>query len=98
MALSLADKMAEDKDVMVFFDIEGVEVVMKDSDDITFEAFESSKTLLGKLLANNVLIEVCPMCLKAKGYTMEEVMSGINLAEKDDFFNFTNGRILTLDY
>jgi hypothetical protein len=40
----------------------------------------------------------CPGCLKNAGKTPEDLRPGITVADKDKFFNFTKGRILTLNY
>jgi hypothetical protein len=40
----------------------------------------------------------CPTCLKAAGKTPEDLAEGISVADKDKFFNFTKGRILSIDY
>ncbi|MTJ32764.1 MULTISPECIES: DsrE family protein [Aphanizomenonaceae] len=98
MALTLAEKMSEDKDVLVFFDIQGVEVALKDEKVIEFREFESAQTLLNKLIKKGILIYVCPMCLKAANHQLEDLMEGVKLAQKEAFFNFTQGRILSLNY
>jgi len=98
MALNMAAIMAEDKDVLVYFDIKGVEVVLKDAIDLEFSHFPSSKTQLKNLMEKGVHFYVCPGCLKAAGKTEADVMEGMKIAEKEAFFNFTKGRILTLDY
>jgi predicted peroxiredoxin len=98
MALALAEKMVEDKDVLIFFDIKGVEVPLKQAKAIEFPAFESAQTLLPKLIDKGVQVCVCPMCLKAAKYQPEDLIAGVKLAAKDAFFNFTEGRILSLDY
>lgn len=98
MALSMAEKMSEDKDVTVYFDITGIDVVLKDSPDITFSHFPSSKTQIQNLLNKGITIMACPGCLKAAGKTPEDLAEGISVADKDKFFNFTKGRILTIDY
>jgi predicted peroxiredoxin len=98
MALKMAEIVAETKDVLIYFDIKGVEVVLKDAVDLQFSHFPSSKTQLKALLEKGVPIYACPGCLKAAGKTPEDLMEGIQVAEKEAFFNFTNGRILTLDY
>ncbi|MBE9225053.1 DsrE family protein [Phormidium sp. LEGE 05292] len=98
MALTMADKMSEDKDVLIYFDIKGVEAVVNNSQDITFSDFPSSKTLLKKLADKGVKLQVCPTCLKAAGKTPADLMSGATIANKANFFNFTQGRIITLDY
>jgi predicted peroxiredoxin len=90
--------MSEDKDVLVFFDIQGVEVALKDEKVIEFREFESAQTLLNKLIKKGILIYVCPMCLKAANHQLEDLREGVKLAQKEAFFNFTQGRILSLNY
>ncbi|MEA5574667.1 DsrE family protein [Calothrix sp. UHCC 0171] len=98
MGLTLAEKMFEDKDVLVFFDIQGVEVPLKNGNVIEFREFESSTILLTKLIKKGILVCVCPMCLKAANHQPEDLIEGVKLAEKEAFFNFTQGRILSLNY
>ncbi|EDX83151.1 DsrE/DsrF-like family [Synechococcus sp. PCC 7335] len=98
MALTLAEKMSENKDVLLFFDIKGVEVPLKDAESIELKSFESSQTLLTRLIEKGVSICICPMCLKAADLTPESLLPGVRLAEKEAFFEFTQGRILSLDY
>jgi predicted peroxiredoxin len=98
MGLQMAAIMAESKDVVVYIDIKGVDMVLKDSPDITYSHFPSSHTQLHKLIEMGVNIYVCPGCLKAADKTEEDVMEDVKIAEKEGFFNFTKGRILTIDY
>jgi predicted peroxiredoxin len=98
MGLKMANLMAKDRDVLVYFDLQGVHVVLKDAPDLTLAPFDSSHKQLQDLLAKNVRVYVCPGCLSAAGKTEADVMKGIAVAEKDAFFDFTEGRILTIDY
>ena len=98
MALNMAALMADSRDVLIYFDITGVEVVVKDAPDIAFSHFPTSHAQLKTLLEKNVTIMACPGCLKAAGKTPEDLMDGIQVADKDKFFSFTSGRILTIDY
>jgi predicted peroxiredoxin len=98
MGLKMATIMAEDKDVLVYLDIKGVEFVLKDAKDISYPTFPSAHESIKQLLKNDVTIFACPGCLKAIGKTGEDLMDGIKVAEKDKFFNFTDGKIVTLDY
>jgi predicted peroxiredoxin len=98
MALTLAEKMSENKDVLVFLDIKGVEVPLKNAKAIEFSEFESADILLNNLIKKGVMICVCPMCLKAANHQPEDLMEGVQIAEKEAFFNFTQGRILSLNY
>ena len=98
MALNMAKIMADDHDVLVYLDIKGVDAVLKDSPDITYSHFPSSRTQFSALLEQGVTLMVCPGCLKAAGKSREDVADGIQIADKNAFFDFTKGRILTLDY
>ena len=98
MALWLAEKMSADKDVLVFMDIKGAELALQGGKDITYAHFPSLHTSLKKLLDKGVPVLVCPGCLKAAGKKPSDLMKGIQLADKERFFSFTSGRILTLDY
>jgi len=98
MALQMAQIMQEQRDVLIYFDIKGVDACTKDTQDIQYSHFPSSKTQIQQLLAKKVTIMACPGCLKAAGETAEDLAPGIQIADKDKFFTFTKGRILTLDY
>lgn len=98
MALNMARIMADDHDVLVYIDIKGVDAVLKDSPDITYSHFPSSQSQFSALLKKGVTLMVCPGCLKAAGKSREDVAAGIQIADKNAFFDFTEGRILTLDY
>lgn len=98
MALSIAVKMSSQNDVFIFVDIDGVYPMLKDSENIEYKNFEPVRTMIEKLLNAGVEIAVCPMCLEAAGYTKYQLLDGLKTAEKEDFFDFTNERIITLDY
>lgn len=98
MALNMANIMADDHDVLVYFDINAVNAVLKNSEDIVFAHFPSSQNALAALKAKKVILMACPGCLKAAGKTKEDLADGIRIADKKAFFSFTKGRILTLDY
>jgi predicted peroxiredoxin len=99
MALRMAEIMSEDKNVLVYFDIKAVHVVLKNAENITMEGdFPNSHEQLTKLIENGVELHVCPGCLKAAGKSGEDIMDGIKLADKEAFFNFTEGKILSIDY
>jgi predicted peroxiredoxin len=98
MGLRMANVMAADKDVLVYFDVKGVEVVLKESGGISLDSFDSAATQLQGLLEKGVNVHVCPSCLAAAGKSQDDVIQGVKIADKEAFFNFTEGRILTLDY
>ncbi len=98
MALNMAALMAEDHDVLVYFDIKAVDVLLKDAADVSFSHFPSSKAQIKALLEEKATLMACPGCLKARGKTKDDLAEGIQIANKRKFFSFTKGRIITLDY
>ena len=98
MALKMATMMADDKDVFVYLDIKAVEIVLKHNKDVTYPTFPSARESIKLLQDKGITICVCPGCLKAAGKSAGDIMPGVEIAQKDKFFGFTKGRILTLDY
>lgn len=98
MPLKMAEIMASDKDVLIYFDIKGVYVVLNDTLNVHHDGFTSSREQLKLLIEKGVTIMACPTCLKVAGKTPEDLMPGVVVANKEKFFSFTEGRILTLDY
>jgi len=98
MPLKMATIMADDKDVLIYMDIHAVNLLVKGSEDLTHDGFESAHTYIQQLLDMGVGIYACPTCLGVAGFEPSDLMDGIKTAEKYKFFNFTKGRILTLDY
>ena len=89
---------ADEKDVIVYADIHAVELLVKGAKDLTFSDFDSFQTYLKQLLDKNVGVYACPTCLAIAGFKPEDLMDGVQVAQKDKFFSFTKGRILALDY
>lgn len=98
MALQMAKIMSESKEVLIYFDVNGIEALRKDAADLNMEPFGSSNAAIGELVAKGVTVMACPGCMKAKGITQEDLAEGVQVAEKDAFFDFTAGRILSLTY
>lgn len=98
MPLKMAVLMSNDKDVLVYMDIHAVELAVKSAKDLKYADFKSFKTYIKMLADKGVGVYACPTCLKIAGYQPSDLMDGIEVAQKDKFFNFTKGRIITLDY
>lgn len=98
MALKMATLMSENKDVLVYLDISGIELVLKNAKDFTYPTFPSVQESLRMLIDKGVAVYACPGCMKAAGKTADDLIPGVKMAEKEAFFNFTKGRILSLDY
>ena len=98
--LRVAAIMTENKEVFLYFDIEGIEVVLKET-DIEFSE-TSSLTLLKKLIDQGVPVYGCRVSLNAIGKTEEDLIEGVKLASKATFqetlYNFAKGNILIFDY
>jgi intracellular sulfur oxidation DsrE/DsrF family protein len=94
----MARIMCEDRDVLVYFDIAGIDVVLEDATDLAYAHFPTSKTQLAALIDHGVTLMACPGCLKAAEKTPADLAAGVQVADKERFFSFTSGRILTLDY
>ncbi len=98
MPLKMALMMSADKDVLVYMDIHAVELLVKSAKDLNFADFESVQTYINKLAEKKVGVYACPTCLKIAGFTPADLLDGVQVANKDRFFDFTKGRIITLDY
>jgi len=98
MGLRMAQMMSADKDVLVYFDVDGINAVLQGAPDLKMEPFGSSHAMIQDLIDRKVPVYACPGCLKALGKKPEQLMPGVKVAEKQAFFTFTQGRILTLDY
>lgn len=98
MGLRMAQIMAADHDVLVYFDVDGINVVMQGAPELNLKPFGSAQALLQDLLAKKVPVYACPGCLAALGKTTDQLHPGVQVAQKEAFFSFTRGRILTLDY
>lgn len=98
MALNMAKIMADDHDVLVYFDIKAIDAVLKDSTNVTYSHFPASRSQIDTLKEKGVILMACPGCLKAAGKTEQDLAEGLRIADKKQFFSFTKGRILTLDY
>ena len=98
--LRVAEIIAEEKEVLIYFDIEGIEVVLKDT-DLEFSQ-TSSLTLLKKLIDQGVQVYACRVSLHAAGKTEEDLIDGVKLANKatfqETFYNFAKGKILEFHY
>lgn len=98
MGLRMAQIMAPDRDVLVYFDVEGIRSVLATAPDMEMEPFGSARAMLEDLREQGASLYACPGCLKALGYSPEELIEGVEVADKEAFFDFTEGRILTIDY
>jgi len=99
MGLKMAVTMAEGgKDVIVYCDIEAVRVLTKTAQDVKFAEFPSLDELLTHLGHLKVTVMACPTCMKVAGIEAGDLKEGIIVAQRDRFFSFTAGRILSVDY
>jgi predicted peroxiredoxin len=98
MGLNMANMMSDDHDVVVYFDIKAIELVVKDTPNLTYASAAPAGAELRTLREKKVPLMVCPGCLKAAGKTAEDLTPDMRIADKNTFFTFTKGRIVTFDY
>jgi predicted peroxiredoxin len=98
MPMKMATMMAKDKDVLIYMDIHAVELLVNGAEDLELEGFDSFQTYLDRLLEMEVGIYACPTCMAVAGIDPTNLTEGVQTANKEAFFNFTEGRIITLDY
>jgi predicted peroxiredoxin len=98
MGLRMAELMSIDHDVVVYFDVHGIDVVTKGSPDLDAKPFNTSHKAVAGLISSNVPVYACPGCMMTRGKTADDLLPGVKVATKEAFFDFTRGRILTLDY
>jgi predicted peroxiredoxin len=99
MAFKMAEVMAEGgKKVLVYCDIGAVKLLVKDAPDVSHRPFASSRASLEKLLEMGVAVRACPSCLKAADRTPDDLLPGVKTADRDEFFSFAGGRILSFGY
>jgi len=98
MALMLADKFSTSNDVLVFFDKEGIEMVTRNAPNLEMDPFDASDDIFKRLIENGATILACPACMQVSGVEEGDLREGVKIAEKEMFFDFTEGRILSLDY
>ncbi|MCU0452516.1 MAG: DsrE family protein [Bacteroidetes bacterium] len=99
MGMQMAVTMAEaKKDVIIYCDIEAVKVLKADAPDISMKPFRSLHELLERLAKLHVRVMACPTCMKVAGMEANDLRAGVEVANKDRFFDFTAGRMLTIDY
>ena len=98
MPMKMAVMMSEDKDLLVYLDINSVELLVKSAKDLEHKDFDTFQSYLNQLLEKKVGVYACPTCLKVAGFKPEDLVNGVKTAEKEKFFNFTEGKVITLDY
>lgn len=98
MGLKMADTMAKTRDVLVYFDVDGIELVLEGGPDVSHDGFPNAHAQLEALRAAKVKLLACPTCLAAAQKTKDDLRPGVEVATPEPFFDFSKGRILTLDY
>jgi predicted peroxiredoxin len=99
MAYKMAEVMAEGgKKVLIYCDIGAVKLLVKGAPDVSHRPFSSSRASLEKLLGMGVAVRACPSCLEAADLTPADLLPGIKTADRDEFFSFASGRILSIGY
>jgi predicted peroxiredoxin len=98
MALTMALKMSQDHEVLIFLDVNAPEIVLSKTQSLEMKHFDPSKILIQKLVDRGVKLAVCSTCLEAMNKTEFDLIKGVKISSKDDLFDFTKGRFLCFSY
>lgn len=99
MAFRMAATVAESgRPVLVYCDIEAVRLLVKGAAEVSLAPFPTASVSLRTMLEKGVRVRACPTCLKIAGFTQDDLIEGVRLADRDEFFSFADGRILSIDY
>lgn len=98
LALNTAEKMAAEHDVLVYFDMRSIDVVMKGAPAATFAPFTDSDKQISKLNGMGVTIRACGPCLEANWLKPENLTTGVKVLDMSELSTFSQGRIFTMDY
>lgn len=103
MGLNLAyNALKSGRPVLVFFDVKGVVIPVQSEPDVAHESHKemipSAKEAMRKILDEGGRIMVCPACLKHAGFGEGDLIEGAEMGKMDTIFNFTDGRVITLDW
>lgn len=85
------------KNVLVYFDVRGVNVVLKNT-QINFKDFMPSQTIISGLVNSGAEVYVCPHCLMIEGYEMKDVQNGVKELKPESIFEFVKKDTISLDY
>ncbi|WP_145074407.1 DsrE family protein [Poriferisphaera corsica] len=98
MALKMADNFASTNPVIVYCDVQSIDILLKDAPPLSTSNFLNSQELIEKLLSQNVPIYACPSCLKSHKKIPSDLIPGIQIASKSSLTAFTTNRILSFSY
>jgi predicted peroxiredoxin len=99
MALQLAGHaLADGREVVLFFNVKGVEIPSNAlPDDLAFHA-DPISTLLRNLIDQGVTAIACPHCLEALGIGEEELLPGVTLATRETLFGSIHENTVVFTY
>jgi predicted peroxiredoxin len=98
MALSMALKMSQDHEVLIFLDLQAPEIALSKTQSLEMKYFDPSKIMIQKLIDRGVKFVVCSTCLEVMNKTEFDLIKGVKISSKDDLFDFTRGRFLCFTY
>lgn len=95
MALMFANKgLQRGLKMTILLNVEGVQLAIKGFETPhNAQNGKSAQELLKMFMANGGKVLVCPMCLDALGYTKEQLIDGVEIANADSTF----GAIMSSD-
>ncbi|MCB9230864.1 MAG: DsrE family protein [Bacteroidia bacterium] len=98
LALDMAERMAADHDVMVYFDHLAVNAVMKDAKDVQYSPFTPMREQLGKLKKLGVKMRACEPCVAASWRKPEELSPEVTMFKPAELTELGGGNVMTFSY
>jgi predicted peroxiredoxin len=97
-ALKTAEELSGKYAVLVYFDLRGVETVLKDSPDFEFAPYPKAKGQIKKLKSMGVSLYASRTALAAFYKKPEDLMDGVKISDPAEVISFTDGKIVTLEF
>jgi predicted peroxiredoxin len=98
MALKLAEELAVDNNVQVYFDYAGVAVPLKETEDFEWRPFPPAKKQLERLMEMDAKVTVSRASLESMWKKPSDVMPGVKSIEMGDMLDFAKGNVTVLHY
>jgi predicted peroxiredoxin len=98
MALKLAEELAVDNNVQVYFDYQGVAVPLKETEDFEWRPFPPAKKQLERLMEMDAKVTVSRASLESMWKKPGDVMPGVKSIEMGDMLDFAKGNVTVLHY
>lgn len=98
MALKLAEELAVDNNVEVYFDYTGAAVPLKSTEDFDWRPFPPAKKQLARLIEMKAKVAVSRASLESLWKKPTDVMPDVQVIEMGEMLDFAKGPVTVLQY